>query len=74
MSQSEEKYYKLTAHLNAVMDRDPAEAIKQAREIECGLETSLRINLMNLRAAILVDAGALAKQQDAIEDMAVRTP
>jgi tetratricopeptide (TPR) repeat protein len=68
MSSSQESFYELAAHLKAVMDRDPAEAVKQAREIENGLETPARINLMSLRAAVLVDAGALAKQRDAIEE------
>jgi tetratricopeptide (TPR) repeat protein len=68
MSSPQDRFYELAAHLRAVMDQDPAEAVKQAREIECGLETHTRINLMGLRAAVLVDAGALAKQRDAIEE------
>jgi tetratricopeptide (TPR) repeat protein len=64
----QERFYELAAHLRAVLDRDPAEAVRQAREIECGLETHMRINLMGLRAATLVDAGALAKRRDAIEE------
>lgn len=68
MSSSQERFDELAAHLRALMDRDPAEAVKQAREIEHGSETPTRINLMSLRAAVLVDAGALANQRDAIEE------
>lgn len=68
MSSSQDRFYELAAHLRAVTDRNPAEAVKQARAIKHGLETSTRVNLMSLRAAVLVDAGALAHQRDAIEE------
>lgn len=68
MPSPQESFSELAAHLRAVMDRDPAEAVAQARQIEHGLDTLRLINLTGLRAATLVDAGALAKQRDAIEE------
>lgn len=61
-----DRFYERSAHLNALLDNDPAEAVKQAREIN--LDTPDRFNQMSLRAAILVDGGALTQQQDAIEE------
>ena len=61
-----DRIYERSAHLNALLDTNPAEAVKQAREID--LDTDERFNLMGLRAAILVDGGALTQQQDAIEE------
>ncbi|MDH0625930.1 LA2681 family HEPN domain-containing protein [Pseudomonas chengduensis] len=66
MSSMLDKFYELSAHLNALLNSDPAEAVKQARAID--LDTPGRFNLMSLRAAILVDGGALTQQQDAIEE------
>lgn len=60
------KFHERSVHLNSLLDRDPAEAVRQARAIE--LDTSERLNLMVLRAAILVDGGVLTRQQDAIEE------
>ncbi|WYX24899.1 LA2681 family HEPN domain-containing protein [Achromobacter xylosoxidans] len=59
-------FYERSAHLNSLLDRDPAEAVRQAREIN--LDTPERPNLMVLRAATLVDGGVLTQQQDAIEE------
>lgn len=61
-------FYERSAHLNALLNSSPAEAVKQAREINLDLDTSERFSLMGLRAAILVDGGALTQQQDAIEE------
>jgi tetratricopeptide (TPR) repeat protein len=61
-----DEFYKWSTYLNTLLDVDPAEAVKQAREIN--LDTPERLNLMSLRAAILVDGGALTQQQDAIEE------
>lgn len=66
MSSMLEKFHERSAHLNTLLDNDPAEAVKQAREID--LDIPEPFNLMSLRAAILVDGGALAQQQDAIEE------
>ncbi|WP_219842219.1 LA2681 family HEPN domain-containing protein [Xanthomonas arboricola] len=48
------------------MNTNPAEAVVQARNID--LDTPDRYNMMVLRAAVLVDGGALTLQQDAIEE------
>lgn len=56
----------LSSWLSAMLDSDPAEAVRQARQID--LASSDRLNAMSVRAAILVDAGAVTQQQDAIEE------
>ena len=66
MSSMLDGLYERSAHLKTLLDNDPVEAVKQARQID--LDTPDRFNLMGLRAAILVDGGALAQQQDAIEE------
>ena len=68
MSSMLDRFYKRSAHLNALLNSDPAEAVKQAREINLDPGTDERFNMMGLRAAILVDGGALTQQQDAIEE------
>ena len=60
------RYNELSAHLDHLLNTDPALAVTQAREIS--LDTPDRPNWMNLQASILVDGGALTQQQDAIED------
>ena len=60
------RYNELYAHLDHLLNTDPALAVTQAREID--LDTPERPSLMNLRASILVDGGALTQQQDAIEE------
>ena len=60
------EFSQLSASLNALVDTDPSLAVKKAREID--LNGPNRINLMGLRAAILVDAGALIRHQDAIDE------
>lgn len=59
-------FAELSVHLSALLNSNPAEAVKQARKIN--LDTRGRFNLMVLRAATLVDGGALTHQQDAIEE------
>ncbi len=59
-------FSELSACLFSLIDSDPAEALRQAREID--LDAPGRANLMGLRAAILVDAGVVTRQQDAIEE------
>jgi len=66
MSSMLDRFYERSLHLNTLLNSDPAEAVKQARKIN--LDTSDRFNMMSLRAAILVDGGALTQQQDAIEE------
>ncbi|HAP27145.1 MAG TPA: hypothetical protein DCR74_16305 [Achromobacter sp.] len=59
-------FYERSAHLSSLLDRDPTEAVRQAREIN--LDAPDRLNLMVLRAATLVDGGVLTRQKDAIEE------
>lgn len=59
-------FSKLSSHLNALVDAAPTIAVQQAREID--LDGPNRINLMALRAATLVNAGASLGRQDAIEE------
>lgn len=68
MSSMLDRFYERSAHLNALLNSNPAEAVKQAREINLNLDTDERFNLMGLRAAILVDGGALIQEHDAIEE------
>lgn len=63
-----DRFYELSARLNALMNSNPAEAVKLAREINLDLSTNERFNMMGLRAAILVDGGALTEHPDAIEE------
>lgn len=66
MTGSNSEFIALSAHLTGLLDSDPAEAVRRARQID--LDSPARINLMSLRAAILVDGGALTLQADAIEE------
>lgn len=68
MSSMQDKFYELSAHLKTLLNSDPAEAIKQVREINLDIPELDRFNLMGLRAGVLVDGGALTQQQDAIEE------
>nr|WP_263642066.1 LA2681 family HEPN domain-containing protein [Aeromonas hydrophila] len=53
-----------------MLNCNPIEAVKQAQDINLSLalDTREQFNLMGLKAAILVDGGALTQQQDAIEE------
>lgn len=66
MKQEPNRFAELSDHLDTMLNSNPAEAVKQARAID--LDTFDRFNLMGLKAAILVDGGALTSQQDAIEE------
>lgn len=66
MSSMRDTFYEQSVHLKVLLNSDPAEAVKQAREINLDTPEPVRFNLMCLRAAILVDGGTLAQQQDAI--------
>lgn len=56
----------LAAHLDHLTDTNPGEALRQARALS--LEGANRLNMMQLRAATLVNAGVQCQQQDAIND------
>ena len=67
MPTREDRFYKQSSHLNALLDQDPSEAVRQAREIDLAIADEVeRINLTGLCASILVDGGVLARQKDAI--------
>ncbi|MBX9613486.1 MAG: hypothetical protein K2X51_17860 [Burkholderiales bacterium] len=68
MSSMQDRFDEQSAHLNTLLNNNPAEAVKQAQTINLDLDTEERFNLMGLRAAVLVDGGALTQQQDAIEE------
>jgi hypothetical protein len=57
---------KVSRRLTGLLDSDPAEAVREARQIN--VESSDRLNAMSVRAAILVGGGAATRQQDAIEE------
>jgi len=63
-----DRFYERSAHLNTLLNTNPAEAVKQAREVNLNLDADEQFNLMGLRAAILVDGGTLTQQKDAIEE------
>lgn len=56
----------LLAQLSALLDSNPAEAVRSAREIR--LDSVDRLNAMSIRAAILVDGGASCGDSDAIKE------
>lgn len=56
----------MAAHLNHLTDADPDQALWEARALS--LEGPNRLNMMQLRAAKLVNAGVQCQQQDAIDE------
>lgn len=66
MSSWLDRFYERSSHLQHLLNIDPAEAVRQARQID--FDTTDRFNMMSLRASILVDGGALTRQKDAIEE------
>lgn len=66
MTRAPDAVIELSAHLQALLDSDPVEAVRQARQIE--VESPERFRLMNVRAAVLVDGGAATHQKDAIAE------
>ncbi|WP_334070725.1 LA2681 family HEPN domain-containing protein [Burkholderia ambifaria] len=68
MPSMQDRFYERSTHLTTLLNSDPAEAVKQAREINLDTPEPERFNLMMLRASTLVDGGALTQQQDAIEE------
>lgn len=68
MSSMQDRFHERSVHLNTLLNYDPAEAVKQARDINPDVPGPERFNLMILRASALVDGGALTQQQDAIEE------
>lgn len=59
-------FSKLSSHLNSLVDADPTLAVQEARELV--LDGPNRLNMMSLRAATLVNAGASLGRQDAIDE------
>lgn len=68
MPSMQDRFYERSDHLTTLLNSDPAEAIKQAREINLDTPEPERFNLMMLRASTLVDGGSLTQQKDAIEE------
>lgn len=68
MPSMQDRFYERSAHLTTLLNSDPAEAVKQAREINLDTPEPERFNLMMLRASALVDGGSLMQQKDAIEE------
>jgi len=45
MPTREDRFYKQSSHLNALLDQDPSEAVRQAREIDLAIADEVeRIN------------------------------
>lgn len=61
------RFAELSQHLVALLNIRPLEAIQEARKIDLDTTPS-RLNLMSLKAAILVDGGQLLQQADAIDE------
>lgn len=66
MSSLMDRFYERSSYLQDLLNIDPAEAVRQARQLD--LDVPDRLNMISLRAAILVDGGALTRQHDAIEE------
>ena len=66
MSSLLDRFYERSSHFQNLLNIDPIEAVRQARQID--LDIPDRVNMMSLRATILVDGGALTQQQDAIQE------
>ncbi|WP_431035451.1 LA2681 family HEPN domain-containing protein [Pseudomonas yamanorum] len=60
------KFSELSSHLNSLVDADPNLAIQEARDLV--LDGRDRLNMMSLRAATLVNAGASLGRKDAIDE------
>jgi len=58
----------LGERLTALLDTDPAEAVRRARLIDLTTAGEERLNALSLRARILVDGGAISRQVDAVEE------
>lgn len=61
-----EKFQKLSENLSSLLESNPLEAIRKAREIET--RAAAGSNFKSLRAAILVDGGVLANDRSAVEE------
>ena len=60
------KFLELSSHLDYLVDADPNLAIQEARDLV--LDGRDRLNMMSLRAATLVNAGASLGYKDAIDE------
>jgi hypothetical protein len=58
----------LAERLTALLDTDPADAVRQARAIELGPEGIEWFSAAWVRASILVDGGSQSAQQDAVDE------
>ncbi len=63
-----DEFRTLAGRLTALLDTDPAEAVRQARAIDLGGQGIEWLNSAWIRASILVDGGAASAQQDAVEE------
>jgi hypothetical protein len=61
------EFQKEAARLHALVDRDPAQAVKEARALPSDTPVN-GVLFTDLKAAILVDAGSCARDKKAIED------
>jgi len=59
-------FSKLSSYLNSLVEADPTLAVQEARKLV--LDGPNRLNMMSLRAATLVNAGASLGRQDAIDE------
>jgi len=66
MSSLLDRFYARSSYFQNLFNIDPAEAVRQARQID--LDVPDRVNMMSLRATILVDFGDLTQQQDAVQE------
>jgi len=66
MSSLMDRFYERSSHLHKLLNIDPAEAVRQARQLD--IDVPNRLNMIGLQAAILVNGGALTRQQDAIKE------
>lgn len=74
MSSMLDNFYERSTHLDTLLNNDPVEAVKQAREINLDTPEPERFNLMVLRASTLVDGGVLTQRQDGIEEVTCPHP
>jgi len=61
-----ETLHEMSLRLQALLDDDPEEAIRQAQQLD--LSSPQRFNLMAVQAAIFVDGGGLTNQPHVVDD------
>ena len=75
MSSMLDRFYKRSAHLNALLNSDPAEAVKQAREINLAshiLANWKKIDLLEVIVSLRL-AQAVVEDDLAVEPLLVET-